>query len=104
MTDVKWVRRANPMHGSENFLLQGDGFYVSYNPDPPGGFGGTFGSDDGDAETALCYGGRFDILNGDFRTAYERLVPEGLEACRNFYRQQAAHADSSWTTPTPEDA
>lgn len=87
----KWVDRGR------NSTLNGDGFWVSFNPNP-----GTslFGRDDDGPETALCYDGRYDILNGDFRDAYERLVPQGLRACRAFYEQQSAHADSSWTTPS----
>lgn len=78
--------------GYINFVLEGDGFYISFNPAPRD-------SDNGNAETALCYGGIFKILNGDFREAYERLAPLGLEACQKFYAQQSAHAASSWTTP-----
>lgn len=89
-------------HGpSGRASLEGDGFYISYNPCPGALLGiSFFASDDGRPETALCYDGRYDILNGDFRDSYERLVPQGLAACRAFYMQQSAHADSSWTTPS----
>jgi hypothetical protein len=80
-----------------NQVLAGDGFYISYN-ETTIIFGSFFSSDDVGPETALCYNGRFDILNGDFREAYERLVPEGLEACKRFYQQQSAHFASKWTT------
>lgn len=98
-----WQRIVRP-GGAVNYVLRGDGFHVSYNAmtwATP--FGALFASDDLSDETALVYGGHFDVLNGDFRAAYERLVPLGLEACRQFYHQQAAHAGSSWTTPADKE-
>lgn len=79
-----------------NDLLRGDGFYISYCP-APGAVMALFDSDDGGPETALCHDGCHFILNGDFREAYERLVPLGLEACKQFYEQQSAHAESRWS-------
>lgn len=85
--------------GSTNYVLEADGFYISYNPNLNASiFGGVFGSDDGGPETALCKDGEFFILNGDFRAAYERLAPQGYAACKAFYDQQSAHADSSWSS------
>ena len=79
---------------ARNEVLDGDGFYVSY-ADTSGMFGW---SGDGDGiETALVKDGQFKILNGDYRAQYEKLVPEGFDACLRFYQQQSAHADSSWT-------
>ena len=85
--------------GSTNHILKFDDFYISYNPDPGACVFGTFGSDDGGAETALCHGGKFHILNGDYREQYEKLAAEGaFDACKKFYDQQSAHADSSWSS------
>ena len=84
--------------GSTNYILEGDGFYVSYNPDPGASLmGALFGSDDGGPETALCRQGEFLVLNGDYRQSYEKLVSLGYEECKKFYDQQAAHAESSWS-------
>ncbi len=84
--------------GSTNYLLQGKGFHISYNPNPGASvMGEIWGSDDGGPETALCHEGKFFILNGDYRESYEKLVPLGYEECKRFYDQQAAHAESSWS-------
>jgi hypothetical protein len=70
---------------SGNSLLRGDGFYVSYNP-----------ATDCGAETALVKDGEFLILLGDFRDTYEKLVPEGYEACLAYFRaSNAEHSDWS---------
>lgn len=86
---------------SGNLLLRGDGFFISYASSAGLRRLGALGSDNGSDETALCKDGKYHILNGDFRAAYERLVPEGFEACKKFYDQQSAHADSSWSSVTP---
>ena len=80
-----------------NWLLDGDGFYVSYNSNPCDGIP-CFKSDTGGAETALCYGGEFKILNGDFRNDYETLAPQGLISCLEFYNKKKDKNGSSWTT------
>lgn len=93
---AKW--REHHAMGSKNYILQGDGFYISFNPDPNSShFGAMFGSDNGDSETALCKDGAYHILNGDYRVQYEKLMPGGWIACKKFYNQQSAHADSSWS-------
>ena len=76
---ANWERRSC-MPGSENFLLRGEGFYISYNANPGIPFMGSvaLGSDDGGPETALCHDGDFFILNGDYRETYEKLAPVGL--------------------------
>jgi hypothetical protein len=84
--------------GSTNFVLEGDGFHISYNPNLSASlFGAPFDSDDGGPETALCKDDAFFILNGDYRDAYEKLATMGYAACKEFYDQQAAHSDSSWS-------
>jgi hypothetical protein len=91
--------------GMTNFILSGDGpfdgskqptFWISYNQETEN-LGAFFGSDNGAPETALCNGDDFFILNGDYRDSYEKLVPLGYDACKNFYDQQAAHAKSTWS-------
>lgn len=89
-----WIDNTGAL--GSNFVLEGAGFYISFNPCPGGG--SFFGSDDGGPETALCEGDNFHILNGDYRAQYEKLLPQGLEACMRFYAQQSAHADSSWSS------
>lgn len=81
---------------SPNFILHGDGFYISYNPDPCAGIP-FLKSDNGCDETAL-FDGKYKILNGDFREDYERLAPQGLESCLKFYDKMKEKYDSSWTT------
>lgn len=101
----EWRKVQGPLSLSPNCLLQGDGFYISYNPNTSasGSLLGSFFAGDGDGEeTALVdergRGREFYILNGDFRSAYERLLPDGWNGCKQFFDQQKAHAESSWTT------
>ncbi len=63
--------------------MEGDGFYISYNPDPLG------------PETALVKDGKFLILDGDFRKEYEERV-ESFEECLKFFKD---HQDrrSRWS-------
>lgn len=83
---------------STNYVLEAEDFYISYNPDL-GTITGFFDSDDGGPETALVHKNprEFLILNGDYRDSYEKLFPQGYEACKKFYLQQSAHARSSWS-------
>jgi hypothetical protein len=91
ISSVSWRYVGGP---ARNEVLDGDGFYISYaNTAAMGGWSG-----DGDGiETALVKNGNFKILNGDFRKQYEKLAPEGFDACLRFYEQQSAHADSTWS-------
>lgn len=82
-----------PYGPGTNFVLDGDKFFVSFNP-------AALASDTTEGETALVHGNKYYILNGDFRDSYTSLVPQGLEACLRFYRQQSAHAQSTWTSPS----
>lgn len=82
-----------------NSMLSGEGFYVSYNPDPSSSELGAFmdwGSDNGGPETALVVDGVFLILNGDFRKEYEIAHPD-IEACRAVYEKHKGKHDSSWS-------
>lgn len=81
-----------------NAILQCEGFSISYNPHPGQGLS-IFESDDGGPETALIVNDKFFILNGDWRTQYEELIPKGVEACLQFYRDHADAHRSSWSEP-----
>ncbi|GJD91630.1 hypothetical protein BHAOGJBA_5178 [Methylobacterium hispanicum] len=63
-----------------NTRTEGDGFYVSYNSQDTA----TYSSD----TTALIFGQmqRFFILSGDHRAQYAELVPNGFEACLDYYK------------------
>lgn len=93
---AKWIETNNV---SRSKRLDGDGFYVSYAE--TWRMGGFMAGDGDGIETALR---RLDgrdgwmILNGDYREQYEKLVPQGYDACKRFYDQQSAHADSSWSS------
>ena len=104
MKKLTWTLINGPM-GGQSHHLQGDGFYISYNADLSASvFGSLFDSDDGGPETALCKDGKFHILNGDYRVQYEKLVPQGFDACKKFYDQQSAHSDSMWSDPDERSA
>lgn len=91
----------------DNEVLEGDGFYISYNPRPCAGMH-LFMSDKSGPETAIVFidgpGGRerYLILNGDFRSEYEAAADGGLEACKRVYESHITHK-SSWTTPQEEE-
>ena len=76
-----------------NEVLEGNGFWISYNPCP-------LGSDS--AETALCIGDEnatsYLILNGDFRQQYAELVDKGLSECIEFYKSKKAEFQSFWSS------
>lgn len=78
-----------------NYMLQGDGFYISYNP---GEYGGMpfFDADNSSDETAICKDGRYFILNGDFRREYEKVVDKGIDACMKIFKKNRA-LKSSWS-------
>ena len=94
----------NP-HGGTNELIQGDGFYLSYQPNRnPMGLS-VFRADTEEGETALCVpDGRPDggtvwmILNGDFRREYEEAFAGGLPACVAVYESHRAERRSSWSS------
>lgn len=82
--------------------LEGDGFYISYNPDTS-----QLGVDEltgisyvGNElrETALCRYAATLILNGDWRQQYEDRVDEGWDACYQFYRSKKPRYGSTWSS------
>ena len=100
---------------SDNEVLNGKGFYISYNSDTStskmglGMFlnklGGLMGGleDDGRAETALVKKGKknvFYILNGDFRKQYEKLFPS-FNKCLKFFMENKENW-SKWSTGIEE--
>jgi len=94
--------------GHDNELLQGEGFYISYNPSPCDNIAGSFfSSDGGGAETALAVDSEgqkvWMILNGDYRKAYQAAFPD-KEACIKVYKKHIEHR-SSWSSDgeTTED-
>ena len=96
----KWIKA-----GGGNYILDGNGFYISYNPNPGGGtiFPGIgWGSDTGGAETALVKDGKFWILNGDWRAEYEVAAKVGFNACMHIYQSHKEKYDSSWSTDNNE--
>lgn len=99
---------------NNNWILEGENFYVSYNPATGGDHnpftdlgnilsamvgGGEL--QDGE-ETALCIkteeGRKWYILEGDFRKNYERAVPKGAEACLRVYLRNKKNHRSNWST------
>ena len=63
-----------------NLILNGNGFYVSYNDIDRDIYGGD--------TTALVLGQmeRFYILNGDHRAQYAALIERGFDACLAYFR------------------
>ena len=52
-------------------------------------------------ETALYDGKLWRILEGDFRSDYEKLVPRGLKTCIAFYDGKKAKYRSNYSTDEP---
>ena len=113
----KWERQE--AFGGESYCLRGEGFHVSFNPNP----GRRLEALDGDPlyetlkalaspeyrtarndapETALVRGDGLDadfrILMGDWREQYEALVPQGWEVCLAFFEANRVLHGSPWTT------
>lgn len=86
---------SNWTRGLYNYVKIFDDFFVSYNPDTAVMGIGMFDGDGAD-ETALCKGGKFFILNGDFRDDYDRLGPQGFDACLAFFKDHSEQK-SSWS-------
>lgn len=70
-----------------------DGFMISFMPWHDKGMG----PDSKDGETALHYGEKYLILNGDWCMAYAEIAPNGLEACIGFFKSKAEMFQSSWS-------
>ncbi len=83
--DAQKFRATAP--NTPNLVLDGDGFYVSYNDRDTH----VYGCD----TTALVVGQmeRFYILNGDHRTQYAALVGAGLHACLAYFEDHLHQAN-----------
>lgn len=70
-----------------NTVTRGDKFHVSYNSRDAD----SYGCD----TTALVLGeqmDRFYILKGDHEAAYRKLIPQGFDACLDYFRANIAMA------------
>lgn len=72
------------MFSRPNTIINGDGFYISYNNVDTD----IYGSD----TTALVIGQmeKFYILNGDHRAIYRDLIGSGLNACLSYFSSNQA--------------
>jgi hypothetical protein len=84
---------------NHNYILEGDGFFVSFIPSNANPWLGTiFNGDRPDGmETAIVKDGKYYILNGDFRKDYEKLVDKGFNACKKFFDKNEDESGSSWS-------
>lgn len=87
------IKRGKPnwvMTPNGNWILQGRGFYISYNKSPFLGSG---------EETALLIeeDGVWRILDGDFREEYEKEFWKGAKACLKVYERNIKDR-SEWST------
>ncbi len=99
MKKIEWEKFKAGLMSSENYVLQGKEFYISYNKNVRSSrLGGLLddilhsavGEDKNytGEETALVKKGednKFYILNGDFRKEYEKVFTKGFKACYKFY-------------------
>ena len=92
MENIKWETTE-----MGNQILKCDNYYISFRGDTAE-LGSFFaGDDNGLGETAICYDGKFAILNGDFRKEYENLSKIGLEECLKFYESKKTELASQWS-------
>lgn len=70
-----------------NVVMDGGDFYISFNDSDENFYG--------HPTTALVWGQmqRFFILNGDHRDAYAALLPQGWDACFDYFRSNVAQAN-----------
>ncbi len=95
-------------YAGDTQVLDGDGFFISYNPDTRYlGIDQLTGIDyagDEPQETALCreeilcQKAAAFILNGDWRQQYEDRVDEGWDACFRFYLAKKPMFGSKWSS------
>lgn len=92
---IKWIQMPDLGFGHENYILQGKGFHISYNPDTSHNILTLFRGEG--AETALCIGDSFYILQGDWRREYEKAFPKGLDSCMRVYEKNKRKFASPWS-------
>lgn len=103
MKTKAWIRLGS------NSILEGDGFYVSYNPNTSSehniltDMANMLGADvDDGEETALVKEedptNIFYILTGDFRKEYEQIVDKGFADCLKFFKEMQSKFGNNWST------
>jgi hypothetical protein len=84
-----------------NEVLDGDGFFISYQPNQNVLGIKSFSADTSSGETALVNKKAssffYLILNGNFKKEYEKLVPLGYDACVKFFNEMKKKHKSSWS-------
>lgn len=105
---IKWKK----IEGHNNEVLQGDNFYISYNPSTGTELmAGTFTSvanslgsilgksfKDGEETALKDSSGQWYILQGDYRKEYEKVFSKGEKACISVFRKYEKVARSEWST------
>lgn len=89
-----------------HLFLQGEGFYISYNPRCVDFGMSIFGGGEITEETALIKEGEHNIyyiLNGDWRKQYEKLFSLGFNACYEFYLKNKKKHGSKWSSDCEDD-
>lgn len=79
-----------------NYVLDGDGFYVSYNDRDVRIYGAV--------TTALVKGQmeKFFILKGDHRQAYAPLLAKGFDACLDYFKS-LTQSQHPFSDPLPSE-
>lgn len=90
--------KPNP-NGTNELLRIDDLCYISFNPSPCEGIS-FFEADGKSCETALCIGGSYYILNGDFREQYTKAANsfDPFTACVNVYQNNKVKFNSTWSS------
>lgn len=78
--------------GSNNMVLEGDGFYISYNPDCSANVLSRvvdliMGEHQTEETAIVTNDGNYYILNGDHRTEYEQRI-SSFNACLKYYKSR----------------
>lgn len=114
----KWEKQE--AMGGAHHVMRGDGFHVSFNPNPGERMKVLEASPayqflkslaeakdmrtlrNDTPETALVRGNGMDaeyrILIGDWREQYEALIPQGWDACLAFFESHRPLHGSAWTS------
>lgn len=99
---MNWEPQVNYFGIASNFILRGEDFRISYNPNTKtatviDAFCGEENADGSFQETAILKDNKYYILNGDHRKEYEELLPQGFDACHNYYLSKP-ELKSGWST------
>lgn len=86
-----------------NYVLEADGFSISFRGHGTHPLGRSFDSETTDGETAIVHGGKFYILNGDHRPPYSDLHSKGLSACLAYFEMNEDQA-SGWSDSLEQSA